>query len=157
MSHVWWLQPWHCNKKKMVQMCCLMRKSQASSETFKKAASHIKYSQSNWSWFWFFPELLSCCSTCKKCLVFLKFTKNEKGPWHCCLKKGKSCKSTWNLLPQCGLIRFKIDIFQLKSSKRQMTIYNKATEEDYRNVYNKYVCHKPDALWWYWRSIGTFA
>ena len=38
-----------------------------------------------------------------------------------------------------------------------MTIYDKATEEDDRNVCNKYVCYKPDALWPYWRPVGKFA
>ena len=40
---------------------------------------------------------------------------------------------------------------------RQKTICDKATEEDDRNVCNKYVCYKPDALWPYWRSVGMFA
>ena len=41
-----------------------------------------------------------------------------------------------------------------------MKIYDKAslaTEEDDRNLYNKYVCHKPDALFQYWLSVGAFA
>ena len=38
-----------------------------------------------------------------------------------------------------------------------MTIFYKATEEEDRNVYNKYICYKLDALWLYWHSIGTFA
>ena len=38
-----------------------------------------------------------------------------------------------------------------------MTIYDTVTEEDDRNVCNKYVCYKPDTLWPYWRSVDTFA
>ena len=47
-------------------------------------------------------------------------------------------------------IASRLTFFNLRSSKRQMPMYSKATEEDDRNVYNKNVCYKPDALW----SIG---
>ena len=50
-----------------------------------------------------------------------------------CLKDGKSCKSTWNLLPPGGLaasspIAQRLIFFNLKSSKRQVTMCDKATE-----------------------------
>ena len=49
----------------------------------------------------------------------------------------------------------RVTFFNLKSCKRKMTVYD--TEEDDRNDCNKYVCYKSDALWPYWRSVGTFA
>ena len=51
----------------------------------------------------------------------------------------------------------RLTFFNLKSSQKQMTIYDKATKEDDQKVYNNIVCCKHDALWPYSRSLGTFA
>ena len=102
-----------------------------------------------------FPKLLYL----RNCLLFLEHTIK--------------CTSFLTLLPQwreimqkhfefnaaiwSSEIASRFTFFNLKSCKWQMTIYGKATEEDNGNVCNKYVCYKPDALWPYWRSVGTFA
>ena len=57
-----------------------------------------------------------------------------------------------NELKFTATIRFceiapRLTFFNLRSSTRQMTMYEKAIEDDDRNVYNKYVYYKPDAMW----------
>ena len=76
------------------------------------------------------------------------------------LMKGNRAKALGIYCPATiwfSVIALRLTFFNLKSCKRQITIYDKATEEEDRNNCNKYVCYKPDALWPYWRSVGTFA
>ena len=101
VSHVWRLQTWRRKKKKLVQTCCLMRKSSQS----LKHRRRLQHSPTKWRCFWRILCSRSCPIIFRNCLLFLERTINVLVSWDGCLNEGKSCKSTWNLLPPFGLVR----------------------------------------------------